>query len=223
MNRCCIVLGIPRSGSSCVSGVLHKLGIDMGAGHFQPRDDFNKRGYFEDLRWRMATQHITGRGYSLKAACIKSVGKQQRQRWRQLARQCKQAPIWGMKDPWLCFVGQFIWSILESEGVDARYVVTNRPLKSSVDSVARHLKRTYRGKYKYGAQHIVTTWHNALQDRIAELDRNKVYHVNYDMLVARPKPEIKRLSAFCYEDTGLSPNGNIDEIAQWVTPKLKHF
>jgi hypothetical protein len=68
MSRCVLVVSIPRAGSSCVAGVLHKLGVDMGEGHFQNKDKFNPKGYFEDLQWRYANQRITGRGYSIAAA-----------------------------------------------------------------------------------------------------------------------------------------------------------
>jgi hypothetical protein len=43
MSRCILVVSVPRAGSSCVAGVLHKLGIDMGSGHFQPDDKFNPK------------------------------------------------------------------------------------------------------------------------------------------------------------------------------------
>ncbi len=58
-----MVLSTLRSGSSCVAGALHRLGVDMGAGHFQPADTNNQAGYYEDLRWQAVTKEITGGRY----------------------------------------------------------------------------------------------------------------------------------------------------------------
>lgn len=43
-----IVIGMGRSGTSYVAGVLHEAGIDMGA-ELKPADEQNEAGYFEDL------------------------------------------------------------------------------------------------------------------------------------------------------------------------------
>ena len=217
-SRCAMLLGVPRSGTSCTAGVLHRLGVDMGQGHFQPKDWANPKGYYEDMRWRLATQRITGRGYSLKAAAIEAVGKQQRQIWRQLAREDAQKRYWGMKDPWLCFVGRFIWPILEQEHIDVRMIVTHRPRAASVASVRAHLNRTYHGKGN--AETIIDTWQRGLDRQLREWS-GPVFHVDYDALVLDPMPTVKALGEYVYD--GLWPAGaDIEAAAQWVTPKLRH-
>lgn len=217
-SRCVLVLGVPRSGTSCVAGVLHKLGIDMGAGHFQPDDWANPRGYYEDMRWRLATQRITGRGYNLKAASIQNIGHQQRAIWRGLAKTCAQSRLWGMKDPWLCFVGQFIWPILEAQGIDVRMVVTHRPREASIASVQRHLDRTYHGKGN--AAQIIDTWQEGL-DRQVKLWAGLTMDVDFDELTANPAPQIERLASFAFEGIGRTP-GDCVQIARWVRPDLNH-
>ena len=219
-SRCIMVLGVPRSGSSCVAGVLHKLGVNMGAGNFQPPDWANPRGYYEDMRWRLRTQRITGRGYSLQAAQIEDIGQRQRSLYRALARECARQRLWGMKDPWLCFVGRFLWPILEDQGVEVRLVVTHRDPEASIASVQRHLKRTYHGKGD--ARHIVETWQAGLDRQIrAWGDQAPAIEVDYDRLVESPKEEIERLAAFAFE--GLGPAlGDQVAIARWVSPELRH-
>ena len=51
------VVGMPRSGTSCVAGVLQILGVDFGKNLF-PANQFNEKGYFEDyfvhkMTWEM--------------------------------------------------------------------------------------------------------------------------------------------------------------------------
>jgi hypothetical protein len=41
------VIGAPRSGTSCIAGVLEILGVDYG-NHLFKADEFNEKGYFED-------------------------------------------------------------------------------------------------------------------------------------------------------------------------------
>jgi len=216
---CALVCGVPRSGTSCVAGVLHKVGCDMGKGHFQPTDWANPRGYFEDMRWRLVTQRITGKGYSLKAAGIERIGKQQRTLYRALAKECARKPLWGMKDPWLCFVARFIWPILQSQGVEVRVVITQRLREASIASVAKHLKRTYKGRGN--AEQIIDTWQAGL-DRQLEIWHGPTHIVDYDRLVREPEIVIRELAQFAFVGTGIAPS-NIEQAAQWVNPKLNHF
>jgi len=190
----------------------------MGAGHFQPTDWANPRGYYEDMRWRLATQHTTGRGYSLKAASLEAVGKTQREMWRKLARTCAQNRLWGMKDPWLCFVARFIWPILEQENVEVRLIVTSRPREASIASVQGHLYRTYRGKGD--AERIIDTWQVGL-DRQLNNWHGSVHWVHYDALVSDPLPNVRELAEYVYQGIG-RVNGSVEAAARWVSPQLRH-
>lgn len=48
MTPCVLVVGTPRSGTSCVSGVLHHLGVRMTPREFPPPHLINPKGFFED-------------------------------------------------------------------------------------------------------------------------------------------------------------------------------
>ena len=47
---CIVVLGMHRSGTSLVAGLLRRLGVNMGASFRKP-DRHNDLGYFGDLDW----------------------------------------------------------------------------------------------------------------------------------------------------------------------------
>lgn len=47
MGRCFLVFGLPRSGTSMVAGILHKLGISMGNDFLEP-SEWNPTGFFID-------------------------------------------------------------------------------------------------------------------------------------------------------------------------------
>ncbi len=50
MSRQVVVLGTPRSGTSMVAGVLHRLGVNMGH-EMIPTDEHNPTGYYEDAEF----------------------------------------------------------------------------------------------------------------------------------------------------------------------------
>lgn len=221
-SLCTLVVGVPRSGTSCVAGILHKMGVDMGRGHFQKADAFNRRGYFEDLRWRRTTQRVTGRGYDLRAADPDfTVGKKQRRLWRKLAKDYAQKPLWGIKDTWMPFVGRWIIPILEGQGVTVRMIVTERDRAASVASVAKHLKKSYRGKYPYGAERIIDEWTEALERTVIGF-QGRTLRISYESLVRDPRLVIPTLGAFVYVDKNMW-SYHLGMLAEWVTPSLKHF
>ena len=221
MSRAILVMGIPRSGTSCVAGILHQLGVNMGAGHFQSKDKFNQRGYFEDLRWRMLTQRMTGRGYSLRAATLTTVPKGIRRGYRKLARQCSQEPLWGVKDPWFCFVpGRAAWTQIRKAGTDVRMVIVRRDLQASRQSVAKHLRSSYGSRYGR-AGHIVRAWYAASVMRLAEFD-GPVLEIHYEELIDEPGAYVRELWAFVSHGMDIKAP-DFGPVAKWVTPSLQHF
>jgi hypothetical protein len=95
-------------------------------------------------------------------------------------------------------------------------VAVYRDLKASIASIRRHIERSYRGKYKHTPCQIAR--------RLVEFpNQNNLYRVCYERLVDNPRVEIMRLIRFCYEDMPIRWNDNVDQVAEWVTPTLKHF
>ena len=215
---CVLVLGVPRSGTSCVAGCLHRIGCDMGAGQFQSKDWANPRGYYEDMRWRLTTQRITGKGYSLKAAGIERISKAQRNLYQTLAREYARKPLWGMKDPWLCFVAWFIWPILQEQGIETRMIVTERPREASIASVQRHLRKTYHGKGD--AERIIDTWQAGLDRQLASW-QGTTHVVDYERLVREPETVIREMAHFVFLDADVLPRNN-EAATRWVSPELNH-
>lgn len=55
------VIGLPRTGTSCIAGVLHKLGIAAGT-FFSPPNLNNPKGNFEDMQLkRICCRRVDGR------------------------------------------------------------------------------------------------------------------------------------------------------------------
>jgi hypothetical protein len=87
---CVVVLGLYRSGSSAVAGVLHHLGVYMGS-HFDPPNANNIYGYWEDLEFKKLHKEMLE-------------GKDVEEKYCELIEKREEKPIWGVKDPLLCLL-----------------------------------------------------------------------------------------------------------------------
>jgi hypothetical protein len=114
MPTCFLVLGVPRTGTSCVAGVLHYLGISMGS-NLRPAQPMNAAGFFTDLDFE--NLHLAD---SFKDYCS-------------LRSQCGD---WGLKSPTV--IDRFIDFERDCDCV-IKLLVTSRP---QPESLASWKKRT---------------------------------------------------------------------------------
>lgn len=219
-SRCCVVLGVPRSGTSLVAGILHTLGIDMGEGYLQPADANNPAGYFEDLRIQRLNKQITGIRYG--HAQPPDISAEQKLAYRDLAAECQRKPLWGMKDPRLCFTLHWITPYLK----DARLVIVRRDFEASVASLVKHSIVSYKGELRMDppqARAILATWLEAMDRQIAVFD-GPALEVNYRALLKEPMAWVRALNAFARENTAAMPASDkqIDRAAQFCKRDMDH-
>ena len=105
--RLILVIGAARSGTSCVAGVLHTLGVRMGIEEhlIGPHPEFNPKGHFEDVCFHdflaqvLANEHRGG-----------ATGAQWTEMQRLLAEH-QQGPVWGLKDASLVHLGEWVAAV----------------------------------------------------------------------------------------------------------------
>jgi len=221
-SRCIMVLSTLRSGSSCVSGVLHRLGVDMGAGHFQPADKNNQTGYHEDLRWSAITKRITGGRYYHDAFQPDEIPIEASSQYWGLTQQMLTREIWGIKSPRMALVAHWIWPYLD----DCRIVVMHRQREQSIASLMRHSKIGYSPQYrltKDKAAKIIDLHLEAVQRRLKEFNGTTLC-VPYSELLIHPQLELGRLVDFCFVGKEhLTPGAEkIQAVAKWIDPALDH-
>lgn len=131
-----VVLGMHRSGTSAVAGILQMLGVNMGAHQLGP-DDFNPKGHFENNIIKILNERLlrrAGGSWSnppTTQAIIKAGQTLQRTIEHTIRRE--QSQMWGMKDPRLVLTFGVYYPYL----VNPRLIVCRRPPAE----VARSLKR----------------------------------------------------------------------------------
>ena len=219
-SRCVIVLGIPRSGTSLVAGILHTLGVDMDEGYLQPADANNKYGYFESLRWQALHKRITGIRYGTSQP--NDIGGEQRLAYKELADECQRKPLWGMKCPRLCFTLHWITPYLS----DARLVIVRRDFEASVASLVKHSIVSYGGALRMDppqARAILSTWREAMERQIAVFDGPKM-EIGYRPLLKEPMAWVRAINAFARENTAAVPASDkqINRAAQFCKMDMNH-
>ena len=119
-----VVLGMHRSGTSAIAGLLHTNGISMGeTGSFLPRPSSeNPKGFFEDVRFREINDEVLACwGYRVSSwdlppdapydhapRCLfdRAVAL--------VMKRHEEDPSWGWKDPRTCLVFSFWARVLDS-------------------------------------------------------------------------------------------------------------
>ncbi len=105
-----LVLGMHRSGTSAVSGVLHHLGVHLGRA-VSPAGPSNPKGYFENTRVMLLHEEfLASLGSAWEDPRPLAAGWSEEDRlapWRErlaaiLVEEFGGASLWGVKDPRLC-------------------------------------------------------------------------------------------------------------------------
>jgi len=169
------VLGLYRSGSTVVAGVLHHLGVDMGApfyGGYYESDWLSKQ-----LRiWWNESGQLEEKVLQPKRIKIFSQWMQKRER--------AGAQWVGMKHPLLSLCGD---DLLQAWGEETRFIRCCRPLVESIESM-----KTGMG-YKGDAELRQRTLLDAL-DRF--LGGRPHLEIHFSEIMAQPEREVGRLIEF---------------------------
>ena len=129
MNECYVVIGMHRSGTSLVSGLLHNSGIDMGIGYFKPPGKDNPRGYYEDQRFRRMNDRMLKfsrydvKSWDVRIPTIRGNKTHQGQIWGIVAQNSSKTR-WGFKDPRTCLTWH-MWRQHLPQNTQVVYVYRN--------------------------------------------------------------------------------------------------
>ncbi len=140
-----VVLGMHRSGTSALAGLLSLLGVDLGA-RLHPPDRFNEAGYFEhldvmDIHERML--RLLGSTWDdprpLPSGWTRhpEVAALRADLLSVLKRDFQDVRIWAIKDPRLCRLWSVWEEILPELRVTVRFVLVARPPAEVAGSLAR--------------------------------------------------------------------------------------
>lgn len=139
MAKCFLVMGVPRSGTSAVAGVLHALGVCMGwktqEGYDWPDpNEWNPKGFYQDAPLENAQDAMLGDGFPLPGTAPDPA---MLGRFRELVRARCRGHDWGAK------TSRMQWCLPEFLGActdDVHLVITRRMPEQSAASWAARAK-----------------------------------------------------------------------------------
>jgi len=185
-------MGLFNSGSTVIAGVLHRLGVNIGApfwgSFYEPLDLRN-----ELIQWWNEPQ-------------IREVVKQENRvrllkAWLQLHSNGGDAPI-GAKHPLLCLCGN---DLIKAWGKDIHFIWAYRPLDESIERLK--IRRWYSNHDAEAMQSIL--WH-ASNSFINEVEHLKV---EYSEMCGHKHREINRI----VEYLGLEPShAQLEEAVEFI-------
>ncbi len=203
-----LVIGLQRTGTSLVAGVLHHLGVDMGINPISPNAE-----YFESEAWYKICVKIAG---CWTRPQVHHLGDQQRQEIIDFVEQ-NRGKNWGAKSPLFCNVGHMVIGVMVDviAASDLRVIRTVRDFEITVQSLAkrepdmpldviRHIQCS-----AYAASYEI--------DRTLRGLKIPTVTINYDGLVDNPKEIIPHLVKFVYGDKKV----DIDNAVSFVNPLLR--
>lgn len=191
-----IVIGMHRSGSSALSGLLHQNGICMGeVQNFSPGPSKeNPKGFFENYRFRHINDQILfEHGYSVKLfdpdvpICSKISEPLERSMRYIIASYQAAHPDWGFKDPRTCLTLNFWKKIFTNFKLKPKFILIKRPIQDIASSM---VARGNEGKHQ---QFIDLA--NAYY-AIANLNHHFDFIVHFKNLINDTDKECKRISNY---------------------------
>ncbi len=216
-----IVLGMHRSGTSAISGVLSLLGVNLGRTLEPPSAD-NEKGYFENTDVVSANERLLG---ALGSGW--SDVKPLPDRWWEngdvepfvtemkelLGENFGGSPMWAVKDPRMCRLAPLWLVVLRDMGYEPRFIIMNRhPLE-----VAGSLGG--RDGFTQGKSLLLWLSHTLESARWSEGYR-RVF-VTYDQLLADWRGTAGRVAV----ELGIQWPRGLDtadgEIEKFISPQLK--
>ncbi len=190
------VLGLYRSGSTAVAGVLNHLGVDMGAPFFH--NFYESAWLSQKLRvWWNEPENVERVSAAKRVRVLK--------KWIQKQEQCGSKWV-GMKHPLLSLCGP---DLLAAWGSETRFIWTHRPLEKSIHSLNKLKWWTRQGA------HCQTTMWDATNKFFQKREHLRI---DFAEMMAGPREQVVRIVKYL----GLKPSEEqIDAATKYIQPTSK--
>ncbi len=214
------ILGMHRSGTSLIAGLLNLLGVYLGPEEhiMRPAED-NPKGFWEhDLLTALNDEILARLGGSWHEPPIFPSGWEsspQLADLRQRARAILQedfgtAELWGWKDPRTCLTLPFWQKLLPS----LQYVIC---LRNPVD-VARSLERRDDFSFEKG----IGLWLNYVKSMLEHTSRQPRFFIFYEDVMDNWQRQVKRLVQFLGKPELTERAGVQKAIEEFIDEELQH-
>jgi hypothetical protein len=223
MQECIIILGMHRSGTSALTGVLGLLGIGLGLNLMKPTEE-NPKGYFENQEVNEINEAILWQVdsswhdlFPLQKDWWKQEGISA---FREKALKLIQMEFTGVdtfciKDPRMCVLFPFWNSIFEELGTKLSYII---PVRNPTE-VGDSLKR----RHGLSIQKGIILWMNHILNAEFYSRSGPRSFVFFEQLLKNPEKTINRISKALGINFPKTWQEAKNDIEEFLEPSLKHY
>lgn len=201
-----LVVGLQRSGTSAVAGILHHLGLDLGVSPVSPNAE-----YFEDDALTQLCNRISGNWRCPQVHFLFDDGREQILRWQELRDRRVDGRAWAAKSPYFAVNLQHFFRVIRTP----RVILTERAFESCVRSLVRR-EQVLPHAVAEQIQGQAFACKQALEQAMAA-SRVPAIRVEYDKLVESPAELVPHIAQFAGVDADLTP------AIEFINPKLRHI
>jgi hypothetical protein len=217
------VLGMHRSGTSAMAGLLSLHGVEFGRNLMKAGED-NPKGFFE--HYEVVGCHISllealGSYYDdilpLPAGWERRPETVQHREFlrRLIFNEFAGKPLWGFKDPRACRLLPLWFPLFKELGSDPRFILMAR----NPDEIASSMFA--RGGHSFNQILLVTLEHLLTAERQTRGRRRAV--VSYDRLVANWRDELERVGKVLDIGWPTPPGSANGRASTFVDPAMRHY
>ena len=222
-NNALIILGMHRSGTSLLTGLLSQVGVKMGRSLYAPQIGVNEKGFWEhedivdthdELLLSLNSQwdDLLPLGEKWwKTDVVKPFSKRLT---RLVERDFRDAPVWALKDPRMCRLLPAWIPILEAGKVKATFICMNR----NPFEVAGSLQK----RDHFSREKALVLW--LLHSLSAELFSRGLPRVfiDFDQVVTNPVGVLSKIEQEAALVFPIPVNEAKKKIQEFVSPGLRH-
>jgi len=216
------VLGMHRSGTSALAGLLQRLGVDLGRNLMKPGDD-NPKGFFE--HYEIVGCHISlldALGSYYDDILPLPTGWERRQEVahhrdhlrRLILQEFAARPLWGFKDPRVCRLLPMWFPLFEQLGAAPQFILMVRDPDEIASSLAA------RGGHSYNQTLLMTLEHMLSAERHTR-GRQRVV-LGYDQLLDNWRPQIDRIASALHIHWPNPPESIAAGVPEFLDAGLRH-
>lgn len=212
--KCIMIVGMHRSGTSCMAGILYYSGLYIGD-NLLPPSPKNPKGYFENQDfWRLhhSILRSVGRSWDDIRPMPKDWEKKFRVKCKKfmlkmlIKRHFGKCEVFGLKDPTIALLLPVYIDVFKSMNIEPCFII----MKRNAEAVARSLLKA-EGLDKDKSLLLRKMYYDSLNG----IDEYKRIDVQYELLLEKPKYFISQINkefgtSFVYSDN------------DFIDPKLNH-
>lgn len=184
-SKCFAVIGLHRSGTSTVAGILHKLGVSMGEVLLKPQKS-NPKGFYEDVEFLNIHQQILPKWKE----DIINLDLEYIAAYKELISHREKKNIWGVKDPRFCFIFDLFEECLDPT-TELNVINVHRDLPSVAKSMSAR-------QFDFPVAEALKLCKElqSSKEKFLDKSRGKIITIDYNMLIRNKEKEIKKIADF---------------------------